>query len=62
MWALQLRQEHAGALLKTAKAVNSLNIKGQGYFWEKCHTASSEPYYYDSAYHPVQRAYAIPID
>ena len=60
--ALQLRKEHAGALLKTTRAVNSLNIKGQDDFGEECHTASSEPYFYDSAYQPVQRAYAIPID
>ena len=60
--ALQLRKEHAGALLKTTRAVNSLNIKGRDDFGEECHTASSEPYFYDSAYQPVQRAYAIPID
>ena len=60
--ALQLRKEHAGALFKTTRAVNSLNIKGRDDFGEECHTASSEPYFYDSAYQPVQRAYAIPID
>ena len=41
--ALQLRKEHAGALLKTTRAVNSLNIKGRDDFGEECHTASSEP-------------------
>ena len=60
--ALQLRKEHAGALLKTTRAVNSLVIKGRDDFGDVCHTASSEPYYYDSAYQLVQRAYAIPID
>ena len=60
--ALQLRKEHAGTLLRTTRAVNSLVIKGQNDFGEGCHTSSSEPYYYDSAYLPVQRAYAIPID
>ena len=58
--ALQLRKEHAGALLKTTRAVNSLVIKGRDDFGDVCHTASSEPY--DSAYQLVQRAFAIPID
>ena len=60
--ALQLCKEHAGTLLRTIRAVNSLVIKGRNDFGEGCHTASSEPYFYDSAYQPVQRAYAIPID
>ena len=60
--ALQLRKEHAGALLKTTRAVNSIDIKCRDDFGEGCHTASSEPYFYDSAYQLVQRAYAIPID
>ena len=60
--ALQLRKEHAGNLLKTTRAVNSVVVKGRNDFGEGCHTASSEPYYYDCAYQPVQRAYAIPID
>ena len=41
---LQLRKEHAGALLKTTRAVNSLVIKGRDDFGDVCHTASSEPY------------------
>ena len=60
--ALQLRKEHTGTLLKTTRAVSSLNIKGRDDFGEGCHTASSDPYFYDSAYQPVQRAYAIPIN
>ena len=59
--ALQLRKEHVGILLKTTRAVNSLVINGRNDFGEGCHTASSEPYFYDSAYQPVERAYAIPI-
>ena len=47
--ALQLRKEHAGVLLKTARAVNGLNITVRDDFGEGCHTASSEPYFYDSA-------------
>ena len=59
--ALQLRKEHVGTLLKTTRAVQSLKIKGRDGFGEGCHTTASEPYYYDSAYHPVKRPSAIPI-
>ena len=31
-------------------------------FGEGCHITASEPYYYDSAYHPVKRPSAIPIN
>ena len=31
-------------------------------FGEGCHAASAEPYFYDSAYKPVKRDYALPID
>ena len=48
-------------MLKTTKAVQSLKIKGRDDFGEGCHTIASEPYYYDSAYHPVKRSSAIPI-
>ena len=59
--ALQLHKEHAGALLKTTRAVQNLKIKGRDDFGEGCHTTVSEPYYYDSASHPVKRPSAIPI-
>ena len=59
--ALQLRKEHTGTLLKTTRAVQNLKIKGRDDFGEGCHTTASEPYYYDSAYHPVKRPSAIPI-
>ena len=60
--ALQLRKEHAGTLLKTTRAVQKLNIKGRDDFGEGCHTTASEPYYYDSAYRPVKRRSAIPVN
>ena len=60
--ALQLYKEHAGTLLKTTRAVQKLNIKGRDDFGEGCHTTTSEPYYYDSAYHPVRRPSAIPVN
>ena len=49
-------------LLKTTRAVQKLNIKGRDDFGEGCHTTASEPYYYDSAYHPVKRPSAIPVN
>ena len=60
--ALQVRKEHAGSLLKMARSIQSLHIKGKQHFGESSHTASTEPYFYDSAYQLVKRPYAIPID
>ena len=45
--ALQMCKEYAGPLLKST---NAIQIRGVG-----CHTASSEPYYFDSAYQHVKR-------
>ena len=59
--ALHLRKEHVGTLLKTARAVQNLKIKGRDDFGEGCHSTASEPYYYDSAYHLVKKPSAIPI-
>ena len=39
-----------------------MQINGAEDFGEGCHTASTEPYFYDSAYKPVKRDYALPID
>ena len=39
-----------------------MQIKGAEDFGECCHAASTEPYFYDSAYVPVKRAYALPVD
>ena len=60
--ALQVRKEHAGSSLKMARSIQSLNIRGKQDFGESSHTASTEPYSYDSAYQLVKRPYAIPID
>ena len=59
---LQVRKEDASILLNTTRVVSNLNIKGRDDFGEGCHTASSEPFYYDAAYQHVQRACVIPID
>ena len=60
--ALQVRKEHAGCLLKMARSIQNLQIKGKNDFGESSHTASTEPYFYDSAYQLVKRPHAIPID
>ena len=59
---LQVRKEHAGSLLKVIRTIQSMQIKGAEDFGEGNHTASTEPYFYDSAYKPVKRNYALPID
>ena len=38
-----------------------MQIKGAEDFGEG-YTASTEPYFYDSAYEPVMRDYVLPID
>ena len=48
-------KERAGSLLKTVRTVQSMQIKGAEDFGESYHTASTEPYFYDSAYEPVMR-------
>ena len=60
--ALQVRKEHAGSLLKTIRTVQSMQISGADDFGDGCHTASTEPYFYDSAYNPVKRGFALPVD
>ena len=48
--ALQARKEHAGSLLKTVRTVQRMQISNAEDFGEEgCHTASTEPYFYDSA-------------
>ena len=56
--ALQVRKEHAGSLLKTVRTVQSMQIdqiSSAEDFGEGCHTASTEPYFYDSACKPIER-------
>ena len=60
--SLQVRRENAGSLLKTVRTVQSMQISSADDFGEGCHMASTEPYFYDSAYKPVKRDYALPID
>ena len=56
-------QGHYSRLSKTVRIVQSMmQISSAEDFGESCHTASTEPYFYDSAYKPVKRDYALPID
>ena len=60
--SLQTRREYVGSLLKACRLIKKLKIDGKEDFGEGCHTASTEPYYYDTAYKLVKRDYALPID
>ena len=55
------RRERVGQLLKCDRRVNSfdLSLENLGKQW---HTASSEPFFYDTAYKLVKRSIAIPVD
>ena len=58
---LQSRKTSAGALQATIRSVKSISIKGRKDFGEGCHSVSTEPYFYEAAYQPVQRDYPIPV-
>ena len=60
--ALRMCKEHAGSLLRITRTVQGIQICDKKDFCEGCHMASTEPYFYDTAYSPVNRNYAIPID
>ena len=60
--SLQTRREFVGSLLKACRLIKRLKIDGKEDFGEGCHTASTEPYYYDTAYKLVNRDYALPFD
>ena len=54
--ALQMRKEYF------TRSINAIQISGSEYFGVGCHTASSEPYYFDTAYQHVKRDSALAID
>ena len=60
--ALQICREHAGSLLQAARLVQTMELTDKNDFREGCHMASTEPFFYDSAYKLVKREYASPID
>ena len=60
--ALQIRREHAGSLLQAARLVQSMELTDKNDFGDGCHMASTETFFYDSAYKLVKKEYAMPID
>ena len=60
--ALQIRREHAGSLLQAARLVQSMELTDKNDFSDGSHMASTEPFFYDSAYKLVKREHALPID
>ena len=59
--ALKLRKDSAGKLLGSITKINELDITPDE-LGEQVHGASSEPYFYHTAYTPLQRQSAIPVD
>ncbi len=57
---LKKRKQSAGELLSVVRVINNVVITED--FGASCHTASSEPYFYDSAYTSPIRGSAIPLD
>ena len=55
------RRERVGQLLKCVRMVNSFELSTQN-LGERWHTASSEPFFYDTAYIPAKRDIAVPVD
>ena len=59
--ALKIRKEQAGELIKSARSIDVLQIPDES-DWERCHTATSEPYFYNQSYTQVKRDGPICID
>ena len=53
---------YVGSLLKACGLIKSLKIDGKEDFGEGFHTASTEPYYYNTAYKLGKIDYGSPID
>ena len=58
---LKLRKQSAGELLKCIRSVNALTMTATD-FGESCHTASSEPFFYDQSYRLVKHTSPIVVD
>ena len=56
-----MRQMQAVTLLRGIRYIQSIPIKQREDFGISCHSRSTEPYFYDSAYCPVKRVSPIPI-
>ena len=57
---LKARKECVGDFLSTIRSVNALHIPSG--FGEACHTAPTEPYFYDQSYAMVRHRSPIPVD
>ena len=49
-------------MLRTIRSVKTVEINNKDDFGDTHHTASTEPYFYDSAYELVKRQQALPVD
>ena len=58
---LKMRKGNAGELLKCIRLVNRMQFPADG-LGKSYHTASSEPFFYETAYSPVKHGFAIPVD
>ena len=53
--ALYICREHAGSLLQAARLVQSMELTDKNDFGDSWHMASTEPFFYDSAYKLVKK-------
>ena len=58
--ALEQRKKSAGELLSCVRSVNCMKFPHND-FGEGIHTASSEPWFYDTAYNAIKHHNAIPV-
>ena len=49
-------------MLATIRNVKSISFKGRKDLGDGCHSASTEPYFHEAAYQPVQRDSPIPVN
>ena len=59
---LRLRKLYAGSLLKSIRSITKLVITEKGDIGEGLHCAHSEPFFYESSYHYVDRPDSMSID
>ena len=60
--ALRLRKHYAGSLLRSIRSITKIVIAEKGDIGEGLHSAHSEPFFYESAYHYVDRPDSMSID
>ena len=60
--ALRLRKHYAGSLFRSIRSITKIVIAEKGDIGEGLHSAHSEPFFYESAYHYVDRPDSMSID